>query len=152
MATKQYPEAKALLQELLAERPQASQRQYQLGKVCFALNEMESAIRHFEQAIALNPNDADSRYWIGGIKQTMGDIDAAEAAYAAATQIRPLVRRKAIKRPPDFRLLALYAPFNGNTPINTSSRMRPTTSIRSRFLVLASQITPRSGTSMSSST
>jgi tetratricopeptide (TPR) repeat protein len=117
MATKQYPEAKALLQELLAERPQASQRQYQLGKVCFALNEMESAIRHFEQAIALNPNDADSRYWIGGIKQTMGDIYAAEAAYGAATQIRPLVRRKAIKRPPDFRLLALYAPFNGNTPI-----------------------------------
>jgi tetratricopeptide (TPR) repeat protein len=117
MATKQYPEAKALLQELLAERPQASQLQYQLGKACFALNEMEFAIRHFEQAIALNPNDADSRYWIGGIKQTMGDIDAAEAAYAAATQIRPLVRRHAIKSPPDFRLLALYAPFNGNTPI-----------------------------------
>jgi tetratricopeptide (TPR) repeat protein len=117
MATKQYPAARALLQELLAERPQAGQIQYQLGKVCFALNEMESAIRHFEQAIALNPNDADSRYWIGGIKQTMGDIDAAEAAYAAATQIRPLVRRQAIKSPPDFRLLALYAPFSGNTPI-----------------------------------
>ena len=53
---------------------------------------MESAIRHFERAIALNPEDADSRYWIGGIKQAMGDIDAAEAAYAVATQIRPLVR------------------------------------------------------------
>jgi glutathione synthase/RimK-type ligase-like ATP-grasp enzyme len=47
----------------------------------------------------------------------MGDIDAAEAAYAVATQIRPLVRRQAIKSPPDFRLLALYAPFSGNTPI-----------------------------------
>jgi glutathione synthase/RimK-type ligase-like ATP-grasp enzyme len=47
----------------------------------------------------------------------MGDIDAAQAAYAAATQIRPLIRRQAIKTPPDFRLLALYAPFNGNTPI-----------------------------------
>jgi tetratricopeptide (TPR) repeat protein len=117
MATKQYLAARALLQELLKERPQAGQIQYQLGKVCFALNEMESAIRHFEQAIALNPNDADSRYWIGGIKQTMGDIDAAEAAYATATQIRPLVRRQGIKSPPDFRLLALYAPFNGNTPI-----------------------------------
>lgn len=117
MATKQYLAARALLQELLAERPQADQLHFQIGKVSFALNEMESAIRHFEQAIALNPNDADSRYWIGGIKQTMDDIDAAEAAYAAATQIRPLVRRQAIKTPPDFRLLALYAPFNGNTPI-----------------------------------
>jgi tetratricopeptide (TPR) repeat protein len=117
MATKQYLAARALLQELLEERPQVGQIQYQLGKVCFELNETESAIRHFEQAIALNPNDADSRYWIGGIKQTMGDIDAAEAAYAAATQIRPLVRRQAIKSPPDFRLLAVYAPFSGNTPI-----------------------------------
>jgi tetratricopeptide (TPR) repeat protein len=117
MATKQYPAARALLQELLAERPQAGPLQYHLGKICVALNEMESAIRHFEQAVALNPNDADSRYWIGGVKQTMGDLDAAAAAYALATQIRPVVRRQAIKSPPDFRLLALYAPFNGNTPI-----------------------------------
>jgi len=117
MATKQYPAARALLQELRGERPQAGEIQYWLGKVCFELNETEEAIRHFEAAIALDPNDADSRYWIGGIKHKLGDIDATEAAYAAAAQIRPLVRRKAIKTPPDFRLLALYAPFNGNTPI-----------------------------------
>jgi tetratricopeptide (TPR) repeat protein len=117
MATKQYPAARALLLQLLAERPQDGWLQYQLGKVCFALNEVHSAIRHFEHAITLDPNDADSRYWIGGIRQAMGDIDAAEAAYAAATRIRPLVRRQAIKSPPDFRLLALYAPFNGNIPI-----------------------------------
>jgi tetratricopeptide (TPR) repeat protein len=117
MATRQYLAARALLQELLRERPQVGQIQYQLGKVCFELDEMESAIRHFEHAIALNPDDADSRYWIGAIKQKMGDISAAQAAYAAATQIRPLIRRQAIKTPPDFRVLALYAPFNGNTPI-----------------------------------
>jgi tetratricopeptide (TPR) repeat protein len=117
MAARQFPAARALLQEMLEERPQVGQLQYQLGKVCFELNETELAIRHFEQAIALNPNDADSRYWIGAIKQKMGDIDAARAAYAAAAQIRPLIRRQAIKSPPDFRLLALYAPFNGNTPI-----------------------------------
>ncbi len=108
--------ARAALQELREERPQASEIEHQLGKACFELNETEQAIRHFEQAIALNPNDADSRYWIGGIKQKMGDIDAARAAYAAAAQIRPLIRKQAIKIPPDFRLLALYAPFGGNTP------------------------------------
>jgi tetratricopeptide (TPR) repeat protein len=117
MATKQYPAARALLLELREERPQVSQTYYQLGKACFELNETESAIAHFEQAIALNPDDADSRYWIGSIKRKIGDIDAAQAAYAAAAQIRPLVRRQAIKSPPDFRLLALYAPFDGNTPI-----------------------------------
>jgi tetratricopeptide (TPR) repeat protein len=117
MATRQYLAARALLRELLGERPQVGQIQYQLGKVCFELDAMESAIGHFEQAIALNPDDADSRYWIGAIKQRMGDIDAAQAAYTAAAHIRPLIRRPAIKTPPDFRVLAIYAPFNGNTPI-----------------------------------
>jgi tetratricopeptide (TPR) repeat protein len=117
MATRQYPAARTLLQELREERPELGEIQYLLGKVCFELNETDAAIRHFEQAIALNPDDADSRYWIGSIKRKSGDIDAAQAAYAAAAQIRPLVRRRAIKSPPDFRLLALYAPFDGNTPI-----------------------------------
>jgi tetratricopeptide (TPR) repeat protein len=116
MATRQYLIAKALLQELIEERPQDSQLQHQLGKTCFELDDMDSAIRHFERAIALNPEDADSLYWIGGIKQKMGDAAAAAAAYAAAARIRPLIRKRAIKTPPDFRLLALYAPFGGNTP------------------------------------
>ena len=116
MATKQYLVAKPLLQELIDERPQDSQMRHQLGKVCFELNETPSAIQHFEQAIALNPNDADSYYWIGAIKQRMGYIDAAEVAYDAAARIRPLIRRQAIKTPPDFRVLALYAPFSGDTP------------------------------------
>jgi tetratricopeptide (TPR) repeat protein len=116
MATRQYPAAEALLQELLEERPQDSQLQHLLGQVCFELNQPEQAIRHFEQAIAQNPNDADSRYWIGGIRQQMGDIDAAAAAYAAGAQLRPLIRQRATITPPEFRLLAIYAPFSGNTP------------------------------------
>jgi tetratricopeptide (TPR) repeat protein len=117
MATRQYAAARMLLQELREERPELSEMQYRLGKACFELNETETALRHFEQAIALNPDDADSRYWIGSIRRKLGDIDAARAAYASAAQIRPLVRRAAIKNPPDFRLLALYAPFDGNIPI-----------------------------------
>ena len=42
--------------------------------------------------------------------------EAAQAAYARAAQIQPLIRRAATKSPPDFRVLALYAPFAGNTP------------------------------------
>jgi tetratricopeptide (TPR) repeat protein len=117
MATRQYAAARTLLLELREERPEANEMQYRLGKACFELNETEAALQHFEQAIALNPDDADSRYWIGSIRRKLGDIDAARTAYAAAAQIRPLVRRAAIKSPPDFRLLALYAPFDGNIPI-----------------------------------
>ena len=115
-ATKQYIIAKALLLELLGERPQEAALHHQLGKVHYELEEVNDAIRCFEQAITLNPRDADSLYWIGGIRQRSGDNAAAQAAYAQAARIQPLIRRPAIKSPPDFRVLALYAPFGGNTP------------------------------------
>src|SRR5581483_10007388 len=52
----------------------------------------------------------------GAIRQKMDDNEAAQAAYAAAARIQPLIRRPAAKAPADFRVLALYAPFAGNTP------------------------------------
>ncbi len=116
MATRQYIMAKAILLELIDERPQDGQIRNQLGKTCFELNELDSAIECFQQAAVLNPADAESIYWIGGIKQTMGETEAAKAAYAAAARIQPLIRRPAVKSPADFRVLALYAPFAGNTP------------------------------------
>ncbi len=115
-ATKQYIIAKALLLELLGEQPDNSKLRHELGKVHYELQETQDAIACFEQAIALNPRDADSLYWIGGIKQRSGDIEGAQAAYAQAARIQPLIRRPAIKSPADFRVLALYAPFGGNTP------------------------------------
>jgi tetratricopeptide (TPR) repeat protein len=116
MATKQFVVAKALLEELIAERPQDAALHHQLGKALFELDHVEAALACFEQALLLNPYDADSSYWIGGIKQRLGDDEAAYAAYARAAQIQPLIRRSAIKSPADFRVLALYAPFGGNTP------------------------------------
>jgi tetratricopeptide (TPR) repeat protein len=116
MATRQYIMAKAILLELIDERPQDGQIRNQLGKTCFELNELDSAIECFQQAAVLNPADAESIYWIGGIKQTMGETEAAKAAYAAAARIQPLIRRPAVKSAADFRVLALYAPFAGNTP------------------------------------
>jgi tetratricopeptide (TPR) repeat protein len=116
MATKQYPVARLLLTELLDERPQDAKLHHQLGKVYFELNEPISAIECFRQAIVLDPCDADSIYWIGGIRQRLGDIDAAQAAYVEAARIQPLIRRPAAKSPADFRVLALFAPFAGNLP------------------------------------
>jgi tetratricopeptide (TPR) repeat protein len=116
MATQQYIVARALLMELISERPQDSQIHHQLGKVCFELNDLDAAIAHFQKAIALNPRDAESINWMGGIRQRMGDAEGAQAAYAEAAQIQPLIKRPAAKFPADFRVLALYAPFGGNTP------------------------------------
>jgi tetratricopeptide (TPR) repeat protein len=116
MATQQYLLAKALLMELISERSQDAQIHKQLGKLYFELNEPESALECFRQAAVLNPGDADTIYWIGGIEQRLGEIEAAEAAYAKAAQLQPLIRRPAAKFPADFRVLALFAPFAGNLP------------------------------------
>jgi tetratricopeptide (TPR) repeat protein/glutathione synthase/RimK-type ligase-like ATP-grasp enzyme len=116
MAEKQYIRAKALLMELARERPQDGELRHLLGKTCFRLNDFAEARRHFEAALAINPRNADNHYWIGGVWQRMGDIDAARAAYAQGAEIRPVIRREAVKSPADFRLLALFAPYAGNTP------------------------------------
>ena len=115
-ATKQYIIAKALLQELLGEQPDNAVLHHQLGKVHYELEDVPAAIECFDKAIALNPRDSDSLYWIGGIRQRQGDDKAAQTAYAQAAEIQPLIRRSAVKSPADFRVLALYAPFGGNTP------------------------------------
>jgi tetratricopeptide (TPR) repeat protein len=116
MATRQYPLAKQLLMELIEERPQDGGLHNQLGKLYFELNEPEAAMECFRQAVVLNPRDFDSIYWTGGIKQGLGEAGAAEAAYAEAARIQPLISRPAAKFPADFRVLALFAPFAGNLP------------------------------------
>ena len=116
MAAKQYLIAKAILIELKGERPQDAPIRHLLGKTLFELNEIEPAIASFREAVALNPRDAESINWIGAIKQSLGDNEAAQAAYAEAARIEPLIRRPAATQPAEFRVLALYAPFGGNTP------------------------------------
>jgi tetratricopeptide (TPR) repeat protein len=116
MAAKQYLIAKAILIELKGERPQEAQLHHLLGKTYFELNEVELAIASFREAVALNPQDAESINWIGALKQSLGDDEAAQAAYAQAARIQPLIKRPAAKQPAEFRVLALYAPFGGNTP------------------------------------
>jgi Flp pilus assembly protein TadD len=116
MAAKQYLVAKAILIELNGERPQDARIHHLLGKTLFELNEIEPAIASFQQAVALNPQDAESLNWIGALRQAAGDDKAAQQAYAEAARIEPLIRRPAVRQPAEFRVLALYAPFGGNTP------------------------------------
>jgi tetratricopeptide (TPR) repeat protein len=116
MASKQYLVAKALLIELKGERPQDAAIRHLLGKTHFELNEVELAIASFQEAVVLNPRDSESINWIGALKQSLGDDKAAQAAYAEAARIEPLIKRPAAKSPAEFRVLALYAPFGGNTP------------------------------------
>ena len=115
-AARQYVIAKAILIELKDERPHDARIHHMLGKTLFELNEVEPAITSFQEAVALNPRDAESINWIGALRQSLGDQAGAQAAYAEAARIQPLIRRPAARQPAEFRVLALYAPFGGNTP------------------------------------
>jgi tetratricopeptide (TPR) repeat protein len=117
MAAKQYIMAKALLIDLTEARPLDGQLRHQLGKTCYRLDDLDEALRHFDAAFALDPRCAESLYWIGGIWQRKGNIDAARGAYVQAAQIKPPIVCSTGKSPADFRVLALFAPFAGNTPV-----------------------------------
>jgi glutathione synthase/RimK-type ligase-like ATP-grasp enzyme len=117
VATRQFVIAKTLLLELIEETPDDSELRSQLGKVCFELGDTTEAVAQFEQAVALAPEKAENFYWVGAIRQARGEQEEAEAAYACAAQVHPILRRQATQSPPAFRALALFAPFVGNTPV-----------------------------------
>ena len=116
IATRQTVLAKVLLIELTVERPEDAAIRNQLGKLYAELNELEAAFDCFSRALSLNPDDADSLYCIGNVRQKMGDRAGAEAAYVRAAKLQPLIRRPAAGPSAAFRVLALFAPFAGNTP------------------------------------
>ncbi|UFZ07206.1 tetratricopeptide repeat protein [Bradyrhizobium ontarionense] len=116
LATDQPVIAKALLLEMVADRPEDGRLHHELGKVCYRLNNTEQALSYFSQALACDAADAESLYWIGAIRQERGDEAAARLAYGQAAVIGPVIRRAAARAPAAFRALALQAPFGGNTP------------------------------------
>jgi len=58
-------EAEALARELLKEAPQAAYGHHILGYVAYERGKQPDAVRHFEEALALEPNDADSIFYMG---------------------------------------------------------------------------------------
>ena len=112
-----FGECKDLLLELAAEHPNNGIVYNQLGKLHALAQEFETALGFFQHAAALNPLDSDSLFWIGGVKEAMGELDAAKADYARAVQIQPLFKQPARQSPPAFSVLLLCAPTAGNTPV-----------------------------------
>jgi Flp pilus assembly protein TadD/glutathione synthase/RimK-type ligase-like ATP-grasp enzyme len=116
IATRQHRVARQLLLELAEERPHDGRLQHDLGVVCHELKETGLALGYFNRACELDPTNAEALYWIGGINQSLGNSSAARAAYLKAAAIHPVIRRPAARQPADFKVLALFAPFAGNTP------------------------------------
>ena len=116
-SAQRYGACGELLQALAEEQPDNGFVQNQLGKLFFLRGAFEAALASFQRAVALDPSDSDSLYWIGGVKHAMGDLGGANAEYARAASLAPLFRRPARQAPPAFSVLLLCAPVAGNTPV-----------------------------------
>ncbi len=118
-SAERYDECKQILLALAAERPSDAFVRNQLGRVHVLCREFDAALGFFRQAVSLDPHDADSLYWIGGVRHAQGDHATAEADYARAAHVQPLVRRAADRSPPAFSVVMLCAPLAANTPVGT---------------------------------
>lgn len=80
--TGRYTEARVLLNEALAIDPSLAKAYYELGKLEESLSNRESAIKDFNTASSLDPNDPSTVYSLFRLYQQAGERDQAAASLA----------------------------------------------------------------------
>jgi tetratricopeptide (TPR) repeat protein len=75
------------------------------------------ALAHFERVLEHEPDDAAIVHLVANLQQALGLDQAADASYRRALALKPLILIPAAVTPPDFRVLFVFAPGAGNTPI-----------------------------------
>ena len=101
-------EAEALARQLLEEAPQAAYGHHILGYVAFERGKQPDAVRHFEEALALEPNDADSLFYMGIALNAAGQIERVAKTVERILACDPLS--------PLAWLLAAVAPWFSGRP------------------------------------
>jgi len=87
-----YPEAIDFFNESLTYDSTQENRPYTyiaLGTATGALNSHDISIKHFEDALRINPNLAEAYLGIGDACEAKGDIDLAENNYVQASRLNP---------------------------------------------------------------
>ena len=112
-----FDEAIGRLSQLL-NRPgdhAAVHRQIGLAEAC--AGRRQRALDHFKQALEHEPDDATTLHIVANLQQALGLHSVADATYRRALKLKPLITVPAIVAPPDFRVLFVFGPSAGNTPI-----------------------------------
>ncbi|MGB6483668.1 MAG: FG-GAP-like repeat-containing protein [Candidatus Acidiferrales bacterium] len=85
----QFPEAQSILNEAATREPKNPFVWYNLGLLQKSLGHPDISARDFQRVIALDPNDADSLYFLGQDYITLHDYAKAIAAFDAALNLNP---------------------------------------------------------------
>ncbi len=76
------------------------------------------AVMHYRRVLEFVPDDGQVLHSIANLEQALGLADEAAITYRRAIEVKPLWTMPAAVSPPDFRVLLMFAPGGGNTPID----------------------------------
>ena len=112
-------EAEAALRRAIALKPALAAAHSRLGALLARdKSRANEAAGHLQQALALNPGEADTMVAIGNLLLDAKRDAEAHVFFARAQQIKPLITWPAEQATPAFRVLLLDAPGAGCTPLN----------------------------------
>ena len=112
-----FNEAIGLLAQLLAQPGDHAAVHRQLGLAEACTGRRQRALDHFKRALQYEPDDAATLHIVANFQQALGLDDEADASYRRALKLKPLITIPAVVTPPAFRVLFVFGPNAGNTPI-----------------------------------
>ena len=112
-----FEEAIGLLAQLLARPGDHAAVHRQLGLAEACTGRRQRALGHFKRALEHEPDDAATLHIVANFQQALGLDDEADASYRRALKLKPLITIPAAVAPPAFRVLFVFGPNAGNTPI-----------------------------------
>jgi tetratricopeptide (TPR) repeat protein len=87
---RQYDDARRVLAKSASKDAKNPRAWFNLGLVEKVLGATKDALQDFQKAAALDPNDADTQYFIGELLSRNDQYSQAAAAYANALKLNPL--------------------------------------------------------------
>jgi tetratricopeptide (TPR) repeat protein len=87
---RQYDDARRVLAKSTSKDAKNPRAWFNLGLVEKALGATKDALQDFQKAAALDPNDADTQYFIGELLSRNEQYSQAAAAYSNALKLNPL--------------------------------------------------------------
>ncbi len=101
-----YEEARAVFVELAAREPTEGYYRTALGAICLAIDELDEALVHFDEALRLNPQDCPALVNRGEVHLRLGNIMQGAKDFARVVALDPEHKDPLTER---ARLLAVAA-------------------------------------------
>jgi Flp pilus assembly protein TadD len=90
IATGEYQQAEQTFKKAVQKNPENALGHYYLGRFLLAQKKTAEALPHFQQSVALDPDDADYNFWLGVTYGEIGDSVAERSSYERTLELTQL--------------------------------------------------------------